>query len=405
MQDKIRSLGVIGMLAIFLAGSVSGGVIGSYLAMSPTGQRIFGTETSGKASVVNERIPTYDEAHAEEAQTIAVAKSAAPAVVSIVISKEISRATTFPFNMGDVFGIPMQQQGTGQKEEVGGGTGFIVKSDGLIVTNKHVVSDEKADYTVVTNDGKRYPAKVLGRDPVVDIAVIKIEATNLPTLSFGNSDEIRIGQTVIAIGNALAEFQNTVTKGVVSGMNRRVIAGNPGFQEVLEEAIQTDTAINRGNSGGPLLDLNGNVIGVNTAVSENGQLIGFAIPGNVARRTVDSIEKYGEIVRPYLGVRYVLLEQRPELAKALGVSDGALILSGAANDPAVVKDSPAEKAGLKERDIIVKVAGIPVNGEHSLASILSRYQAGDSVELTVRRGDQEISIKVTLGRFPEPVKK
>jgi S1-C subfamily serine protease len=359
-------------------------------------------------------------ARAEEAATISVVKNAAPAVVSIRISKQVAinsrTQSRDPFEeFNDMFGymFPQLMPNTApapkasdtapekQTQVVGGGSGFIVSPDGLIVTNKHVASDTDAIYTVITQDGKEYDAKVLARDAIVDVAVLQIEAQNLPTLSFGDSDNIRIGETVIAIGNALAELQNSVTKGIISGTNRRVEATGGGVYEVIEEAIQTDAAINPGNSGGPLIDLDGRVIGVNTAIDRSGQLIGFAIPANVVKRIVQSVEKHGRIVRPWIGVRYVLLDQRADMATALGVESGALILSSSKDQPAIVKGSPAEKAGLKERDVILKVNATEINIDHSLASVVSKFSPGDVINLTIRRDGKDMTVALTLAEFDE----
>ncbi len=343
----------------------------------------------------------------EEAATIAVVQAVSPAVVSIGIYQEQRAAfnTTgrSPFDEF-FFGVPFEpqpaQSGTGQVIQVGGGTGFVIAEDGLIVTNRHVVDHESAEYRVMLADGQELVAEVLAKDPVHDIALIKVEASGLPTVGLGNSDDIVIGQTVIAIGNALAEFENTVTRGIVSGVNRRVVAGDGrGSSEVIEEAIQTDAAINSGNSGGPLINLSGEVIGVNTAVSNQGQSIGFATPINVARRAIESLEKYGRIVRPWLGVRYVIVTPQFAAQDGLGVEYGALIVSGGIGEGAVIADSPAEQAGLQEGDVILSVDGQRVDLNTPLASVLADYLPEDEVELMIYRGGQEEKISVTLGEF------
>jgi len=343
-----------------------------------------------------------------DAATIDVVKKAKPSVVSIIISKNVSTVSNAP-DLNDFFqGWPFEfkfeapQPSTPaepktQKQEIGGGSGFVVSSDGLILTNKHVVMDEEAEYEVLTNDGQKYPAKVLGKDPINDLAVIKIEAKNLVPLILGDSDQIEIGQTVIAIGNTLSEYRNTVTRGVVSGIHRRVEAGGPGLSEVLEEAIQTDAAINPGNSGGPLLNLQGQVIGINTAISQAGQLIGFAIPINEAKQVIESIQKNGKIVRPFLGVRYVIINKQIAEANKLSVDYGALIARGEnANEIAVVPGSPADKAGLVENDIILELNGEKIDENHSLARMLAKYAPGEEVELKILHKGEEKTLKVKL---------
>lgn len=342
----------------------------------------------------------------EEAATISVVQSVSPAVVSIGIYEQ--QRTVFnstglsPF--GDFFFdaplVPENTIGESSRVKVGGGTGFIIGADGLILTNRHVVDSDSAEYRVVLPDNRELVAQVLAKDPIHDIALIKIAATELPIVSLGDSDAITIGQTVIAIGNALAEFENTVTRGIVSGVNRRVFAGNGrGSSEVIEEAIQTDAAINSGNSGGPLINLSGEVIGVNTAVSNQGQSIGFATPINVAKRAIKSVEKYGRIVRPWLGVRYIMVTPEVVQQNALSEDAGALIVAGTAGQDAVLPDSPAAVAGLQDGDMITHVNDKAVTMETPLASVLSHFFPDDQVMLRVVRADKVLEISVTLGEF------
>ncbi|MEK7607078.1 MAG: trypsin-like peptidase domain-containing protein [Patescibacteria group bacterium] len=353
----------------------------------------------------------------EDDATAAVVKKISPAVVSIIISKEISRVSNltgpnvFPFDDFFEFGFPFnvqrpsstQPQDSGdaepQKREVGGGTGFIIGSDGLILTNKHVVADTEAEYTVVMTDGKRYDAKVLAIDPFIDVALIKIEAKDLPTLSFGDSDKIQIGQTVIAIGNALSEFQNTVTKGVISGVNRRVVAGGGVMgTEVIEEAIQTDAAINPGNSGGPLVNLRGEVIGMNTAISRDGQLLGFAVPINMVKPALESFKKYGRIVYPWLGVRYVLLNKDIAKENSLPVDAGAIVVRGdKRTDLAVIPGSPADNAGIVENDIIIEMDGVKITEDMPLARMIQKHKPGDKVRIVILSKGKEKTLEVELG--------
>ena len=236
-----------------------------------------------------------------EAQVINAVKIASPAVVAITISKNVPIIEQCPYNpfsnlppeFQQFFGQNLQfyqpcQKGT-KLQEVGGGSGFIISADGLILTNKHVVQDIAAEYTVFTNDGKKYSAKVLARDPNIDIAVIKIGASNLPTIKLGDSGSIQVGQTAIAIGNALGEFRNTVNIGVVSGLSRNITAsGGGGLVETIYNVIQTDASINPGNSGGPLLNLRGEVMGINTAIAQNAQSVSFAIPINQVKEIINN---------------------------------------------------------------------------------------------------------------------
>jgi serine protease Do len=347
----------------------------------------------------------------EESATIDVVKRVRPSVVSILITKELKNIynSTGPNNLEDLFefgwpfGFRFEQPeqpdvAPGQKTEVGGGTGFIVSSDGLILTNKHVVLDEEAEYTVITNDGQTYQAQVLAKDSINDLALLKIEADNLTPLGLGDSDNIEIGQTVIAIGNTLSEFRNTVTKGVISGVGRRVEAGGSfGFSEVIEQAIQTDAAINPGNSGGPLVNLKGEVIGINTAISGSGQLIGFSIPINEAKKVIESVTKYGKIVRPFLGVRYTIINKKIAEVNELPVDYGALIIKGkTAEELAVIPGSSADNAGLEANDIILEVNGQQIDNNNSLGRILAQFNPGDEVELKILHDGQEKTVKVIL---------
>lgn len=390
--------------ASVLGGGLIGGVAGSLGALWSSQSLLPYLEQAldwpADSALGRDRPDKKNQPVVEDSATTDVVEKTTSAVVSIIVTQDLTKlynqaGPADPY--GGFFSFPFSApQG---KQQVAGGTGFIVTTDGMIVTNRHVVDQTAAEYTVVLNDGKKYPAEVLARDTVKDIAVLRIKADNLPVLDLGDSSNIKIGQTVIAIGNSLGEFSNTVTKGVISGINRRVTAGdNFGGSEVLEEAIQTDAAINPGNSGGPLLDLFGKVIGMNTAVSREGQLIGFAIPVNSVKNVIDSVQKYGRIVRTFLGVRYVILNE--EIAKANNLSDlaeGALIVRGdKRTDLAVTPGSPADKAGLVENDIILEVNGEAVTVDKTLTNLLNKYKVGDKVRLKVYHKGTIKEVEVTL---------
>lgn len=357
-----------------------------------------------------QEVPLYKPAFDYEEAVVKAVEIASPAVVSIVISKDvpiIEQCPSNPFSdlppeFQDFFGFPGGgfqfyqpcQKGV-EKKEIGGGTGFIISNDGLILTNKHVASDKKASYTVLTNDGKKYEAEILAQDPAMDIAVVKIKASNLPVLKLGNSDSVKLGQTAIAIGNALGEFRNTVSVGVISGLARTITASGGGQTETIEGVLQTDSAINQGNSGGPLLNLKGEVIGVNTAMVSGAQNIGFAIPINKTKRAIESVRKSGRIITPFLGVRYILIS--PELAEKEELSvDYGVLVRGGQDGPAVVKKSPAEKAGILAEDIILEINGKKINQNNSLASMIQDYNVGDTISLKILRNGKEIEIKVKL---------
>ena len=339
-----------------------------------------------------------------------IAELVSPAVVSVIISKYVPVLEEYYYNpfeefeqfFGQPFGfqIPQYREKGRELQEVGGGTGFIVSSNGLIITNKHVVYDEDAEYTVLTNDGEKYPAPVLARDPVHDIAILDISATNLPTVKLGNSDDLRIGQTVIAIGNALGEFRNTVSVGVISGLARSVTATGGGMTEQLEEVIQTDAAINQGNSGGPLLNLYGEVIGVNTAMAMGAENIGFAISVNKVKKDISDIKTKGKISYPFLGVRYILINKTLQEKNNLLVDYGVLVIRG--NEPgdlAVMPGSAADKAGIVENDIILEIDGVKINQKNTLAKLVLKHSVGDKIILKIfHRGEEKI-IEATLGEW------
>lgn len=351
----------------------------------------------------------------EESAVISTVEKVSPAVVSIIVSKDLPVLEKYysqPFNSGDLFdqffggdigdffgfNVPQYRQKGMQKQEIGGGTGFIVSSDGYIITNKHVVSDEDAEYTVLMNDESKHEAKVLARDPINDIAIIKIEGKDLTTVDLGDSTDLKVGQSVIAIGNALGEFRNTVSTGVISGLSRSVTAGGAGIgSEDLVGLIQTDASINPGNSGGPLLNLAGQVIGINTAMAQGAENIGFTIPVNEIKSVYESVKQNGKIVRPWLGVRYVLVTKDIAEQNKLDVDYGALIIRGDnRTDLAVVPGSPADKAGLVENDIILEINGKKIDEENPLAREVSRLKVGDEIILKIlHRGDKK-DVKVKL---------
>lgn len=419
MEKQYRNFFISTIIASILISSIFGGVLGFWAgiaaverpdlvnwmkkgALKQTGLNL------SQSSAANQGTRIIDE---ESAVTKAVEK-VSPAVVSIIVTKDLPKFENYsPFGsdffsqffgdeFGDFFGSGRQQQGQGgtRKTEVGGGTGFIITSDGYIVTNKHVVSDEAAEYTVLLNNEKKYPAKVLARDNATDFAVLKIEANDLTMVELGDSSELKVGQTAIAIGNALAEFRNTVSVGVISGLARSIVAGGAGFgSESLNGVIQTDASINSGNSGGPLLNSSGQVIGINTAVAQNAQGIGFAIPINEVKGMIDSVRQTGRIVKPWLGVRYVLINKEIAAANKLDVDYGALVVRGEnSTDLAVVPGSPANKAGIEEGDIILEFNGKKINEGNPLAKEIGQMKPGDAVTLKVLHKGEKKDFKVKL---------
>lgn len=281
------------------------------------------------------------------------------------------------------------------------GTGIVMSSDGVIVSNKHVIADGATKITVKTSDNKKYTdIEVIGRDPLNDIAYIKVKGVNdFKPAKIGDSDKLRVGDKAIAIGNALGEYNNTVTSGIISAKGRPVEAGEGAESEKLSNLIQTDTAINQGNSGGPLVNISGEVIGMNTALAGNAQNIGFAIPINDIKPGLSTVLGTGKFERPYLGVQYISLDESN--AKDLNVSStkGAYVKS-ASGQPGVIAGGPADKAGVKDGDIITKIDDKEIDPSTQISNIVGSKKVGDTVNLHILRGDKQIDISVKLEAAP-----
>lgn len=352
----------------------------------------------------------------EESSIVKVVKKVLPAVVTITISKYLdvfenpfgqdfrqwrgsSGANPFDgpnfYGFEGFFSVPKGRK----KIKIGGGSGFVVNQNGLILTNRHVVADSDAEYVVVLNEEKKYKAKILAKDPINDVAILKIQEKNLPVIKLGNSSELNLGQTVIAIGNTLGIFQNTVSAGVISGLSREIKATTTFEGKIvkLRGLIQTDAAINPGNSGGPLIDINGKAIGINSAMVFGAENIGFALPINTAKKDLEELKKYGRIRFPFLGIRYILLNKELRKRHNLPVSQGALVISDSfPKSQAVVLESPAQKAGLKELDIILEIEKEKISLKNSLEDILQRFKVGDEINLKILRQGKERFFKAVL---------
>jgi len=331
----------------------------------------------GKVSV---KETTHFEIIDEESVVTKVVEQATPSVVTISISK-----TTVSLSDLFYFGVSKEEQ---IEQDIG--SGFIISEDGLIVTNKHVVADTAAKYRVVIGKDEVVEVKEIYRDPMNDLAILKVDRAGLIPVEMGDSDKLKVGQTVIAIGTALGEFRSTVTKGVISGLGRGIVAGGSLIgTEKLDGVIQTDAAINPGNSGGPLLNSAGQVIGVNVATSQDGQSIGFALPINLIRASINNFKATGEFERPYLGVEYRVISKTA--AAQNEVPMGAYVQR-------IVAGSPAEIAGVKPGDIITEIDGIKLDDEkdNTLINIINRKKIGDSVSVKIWRENKEIEVVVKL---------
>ncbi|MFZ5390664.1 MAG: S1C family serine protease [Patescibacteria group bacterium] len=320
----------------------------------------------------------------EEEAVISAYQKILPSVVSIIISEPAANL------LGDI-----------SQQDTGGGTGFLISSDGYIITNKHVVLRDNVDYTVITSTGKEYVASVLARDSLYDIAIVKIEGRGFTPVKLADSDKIRIGQTALAVGNVLAEFQNTLTRGIISGIGRTITASGGGLTETIEGAIQTDASINPGNSGGPLINLKGEVVGVNTAVNRSGEALGFAIPINRVKEALTNFKTNGRIVRSFLGVRYLMLNRSIARAYKLPYDQGAYIMiRNNEGLPGIVPGGAADKAGLKSGDIVLSVNGQKLFLQKTLASVIAQYKPNDIITAKVLRSGRELDIKITLEERP-----
>ncbi len=391
---------IVSILMSGLVGFITGGIGAKYFL----GENVGVVGNDG-----NEELSYIPPDQSQEEKVIEVVREASPVVVSIILTAEVpvfekyweNPFEDFPGFSPFDFPIPQYRQKGTEKKQIGGGTGFIISSDGLILTNRHVVEETNIEYTVFTNDGKKYEAEVLARDPLQDLAVLKIEKSNLPVLKLADSDKLQTGQTVVAIGNALGEFKNTVSVGVISGLYRTVTAySESGRSETLQELIQTDAAINKGNSGGPLLNLKGEVIGINVAMASGAENIGFAIPINKAKKDIQQVKEKGKISYPFLGIRYVLINKEIQERINLTVDYGALIIrSEGQSEPAVVPGSAADEAGLKENDIILEFQGEKITQENSLAKVILKYSPSDEVTLKILREGEEMEVRVVLGEW------
>lgn len=328
-------------------------------------------------------------------------KRICPAVITVTALKDLPDIDGFyKFPLGDEgVAIPKIKGSKKVQTKIGGGSGFIVSKDGLVITSSHVVSDYEANYSVILEPTLRYPAKVLSRDSISDIAILKIDGSDFPYVELGDSSKIELGQDVIAVGNPLGEFYDTVSAGIISGLSR-LITAHSSFSEKttrLKGLIQTDAAINPGNSGGPLIDMDGKAIGINTAMVMGGQNLGFAIPINYAKKDLSDVKKYGKIKRPFLGIKYIILNKDIAKQNKLPVSSGALIIRERLGEEAVIPSSAAKKAGLKEFDIITEVNNKKITEEIYLSDILEEYKIGDEVILKVlRKGKEYLNISLRL---------
>ena len=373
--SRTRGRRAVAVIVLLLLVALIGG---TYIENNSLWRQLFGNNQP-----VAERPEVKDDGNLiptqAESDIASLVSRVSPSVVSITTQ---SQARTY-------FGVA---------EREGAGTGIIVGENGYVLTNKHVV-DGATTVGIVLSDGTRYEnVEVIGTDPLNDVAFLKIpDVSGLAAVELGNSSSIRVGQQVVAIGNSLGQYQNTVTSGIISGTGRPVTAQSGTTVESLTDLLQTDAAINPGNSGGPLLNMSGQVIGMNTAVAADAQGIGFAIPVNGIKGMLAGVLKNGEVQRAFLGVNHIPVT--PETAKIynLPVQNGAYIFTE--NGSPIAKGSPADQAGIKEKDIITQVNGVAIGTNGALTTLIGEYQPGDAITLTVVRGGSTQSINVTLATY------
>jgi S1-C subfamily serine protease len=380
------------LLLLIILLLIAAAVFQRYIVLpeSITKQFRLNTPTSAPFKIVEKGGP-IDQSDYEK-RIVDVISHATPSVVTIGIKATTQSRDQIQMNPFDPFS-PMQRiPGKKQTIEQNIGSGFIVSTDGLIITNRHVVETEDATYKVLTNDGKTYDVQKIYRDSLNDLAILKIDAVNLTPLPIGDSSKLKLGMSAIAIGTPLGQFKNTVTTGIISGLGRGISAGSPyeNSVEKLDNVIQTDAAINPGNSGGPLLNSSGEAIGINTAVSSEGQNIGFAIPSNVVKELIENFNKRGgSFERPYIGVRYKMIDQQTAILNDL--VQGAYVVE-------VLQDSPAEKAGIQEEDIIMEFDGQKIDGkdDQGLAKHIAEKNIGDTVKVKIWRNAEVSEKTITL---------
>jgi S1-C subfamily serine protease len=312
----------------------------------------------------------------DEQQAILAVRKAKASVVNITVKHSMS----------------LQSSGASVQVDSVYGTGIIVSADGYIVTNSHVVSVSEGVFSTILADGSSHEAKLVGIDKYHDIAVLKVEAANWPAATFGNSDDLETGQSVFAIGNSLGRYQNTVSRGVVAGLSRGVAPAEGDSRPRFLNLIQTDAAINVGNSGGPLVNMNGEVIGVNTLIDNGGESLGFAIPANTVKTSIEQLKKFGKASAPFLGVSFVMVDEVLKNEKSLSVSEGAYIVS-------VVKGESAEKAGIRAGDVIVEINREKLTRLSELDKQIAKRQAGDQILVVLYRGKEKLELPVIVGEY------
>lgn len=383
MKKHSRSL-LLMLIIVILLGSMLGGAVADRLFVFRPLDRFFPRNEQQSQTLTQRDIVS------EESVVIRVAEQTSPSVVTVSVTRQAQPVQQLFLDPFGTFRTPTNQEPEIVKQDIG--SGFVISEDGLIVTNRHVVNDVNAIYKVITSDNKEYDVSKIYRDPSNDLAILKVDATLIP-LPLGDSTNLKVGQFVVAIGTALGEFRHTVTTGVISGLGRGIDAGDGMgmFSERLDNVIQTDAAINPGNSGGPLINSSGQVIGVNVAMASLAQNVGFAIPINIVKESLDIFNKTGQFDRAYFGVQYRLIPQKTAVLN--DIPEGAYIVE-------VIPGSAASDAGLLPGDILLTVDSVQIKENMELSSIINTKKVGDAVVVQFYRNGQKQTVTVTLKAAP-----
>lgn len=356
------------------------------------------TESTG---VTSRAVEKYEPKTTTEEKIIDISQNSIDSVVGIIALKDLPTYEECFTSQFFGFSFPSQcPTGATEKQEIGFGSGFVVAPN-IILTNKHVIDDETAEYVVLTHNNERFTAEVITRDPVEDLALLRVDGLNLDTVVLGDSDSIIVGQIVIAVGNALGRFDNSLSLGIVSGLQRTIVAGNTvGEVDTLREIIQTDAAINPGNSGGPLFNLSGEVIGVNVAYASQANSISFSIPIDRAKNSIQQAVETGKVEYPFLGISYVPINPETKQEHSISEDQGVYIIDPRGQDP-IVEGSSAEKAGIQDGDIITHIDDIQINENNNFGLIIRDYRVGDTISIRIIRNEEEITLQATLQPRPD----
>jgi 2-alkenal reductase len=414
MESRMKVWIGVALLLTLIIGIIGGGVAGGGVAYILARQQLASASVSSAAPqfVANTQqavqatpVPAATQPTAAvpanvasaDAPVVAAVQRVSPAVVTVINTlqegAQPDERLELPF--------PLPDQGPQEREPRATGSGVIISEDGYIITNNHVIEGQRS-LAVTFADGSRRDAQLVGTDPLNDLAVLKVEGEMPGVAVLGDSEALQPGETAIAIGSPLGNFKNTVTVGVVSAINRSVAFSG------LEGLVQTDAPINSGNSGGPLVNIRGEIIGINTLVvrgngfsGANAEGLGFAVASNTVRMVSDQIIATGQVIYPYLGVQYRMIDPDIAAEDNLPVQNGALIQSLDPNEPAIVPGTPADDAGLRDGDIITAIDGEALDAETSLRQLLMQRKPGDTVQLDVQRNNDTLTLDVTLGTRPE----